>query len=330
MINNNRPPSFQQIDYRIRPNKSTERRMFIEAFRRLSLFESIHNYRYIGFGSTTFTDFIMLHKALDIQDMISIENKKEYEARFEFNNPFDCIKIKYGDSNEVLPHLKWNKPTIAWLDYDGKLTDSVLRDISFFSTKAQSGSMLIISVNAEGYRYRNQEYKKVEAEYKKKFRQQLGLEIIPEDLKGKHFEGEEMAKTYRRFITSHIKDALRSRNGLASSRENTMMYRSLINLVYKDGARMLTVGVVFYEQSDQEKLVKCGFEQLPFVTAENDELYEIKVPVMTPRERRYLDQRLPNGNYNEALEKIGLTEEEISNYCRLYRFCSSFAEVEVL
>ena len=321
-------PSFRQFDYRIRPNKNTERRMFSEAFRRLSVFGPVGSYKYIGFGSTTFADFILFHKALNITDMVSIEKRTEYESRFEFNKPFDCIQMKYGDSNQVLPRISWDKRTIVWLDYDGQLTDSVLRDVAFVSAKARSGSVLIITVNAYGYKSpRRTSYKKAEQIMLERFRRDSGLETLPKDIRGKHLEGTEMAKTYRRLVVDCIKQALRDRNGLSSD-QSKMEYQSLFNFVYKDGAMMLTVGVIFYETGDKIILQQCQFEGLDYVTSENDALYEIKVPVMTLRERHYLDQRLPRGACNEALN-IGLTEDEIGSYVRLYRHCPSFAEVEL-
>ncbi len=98
-------PSFRQFDYRLRPNKGAERKMLIEAFRRLNFFEPVKNYRYVGFGSTTFADFILIHRALNITDMISIEKRTDYQARFDFNKPFDCVDMKYGTSSEILPEL---------------------------------------------------------------------------------------------------------------------------------------------------------------------------------------------------------------------------------
>jgi hypothetical protein len=137
-----------------------------------------------------------------------------------------------------------------------------------------------------------------------------------------------MAKTCRRLITDEIEEALRNRNGL-SSPEHKMEYQSLFNFVYRDGARMLTVGGIFYKAGDQELLRRCQFESLDYVRLDNEEPYEIKVPVMTPRERHYLNQRLPHGTHQEALN-IGLTADEVAHYIRLYRYCPSFAEIELL
>src|SRR4051812_32120603 len=111
--------SYERINYALRPAKSVERKMMVEAFRRLSEFRLVDTYRYIGFGSTYFADFQLIHKSLNIQAMKSIERDVENRARFEFNKPFRCIEMEFGESNLVLPTLPWaDIPTIAWLDYD--------------------------------------------------------------------------------------------------------------------------------------------------------------------------------------------------------------------
>ena len=53
--------------------------------------------------------------------MISIEKDEDRRERFEFNKPFDCIEVRYGHSNQVLPKCDWAPRTILWLDYDSQL-----------------------------------------------------------------------------------------------------------------------------------------------------------------------------------------------------------------
>src|SRR4051794_13352391 len=90
-----------------------------------------------------------MHRVLGVNDMISIE-KDSYAAEcFKFNRPYKAIDLEFGYSHAVLPRLAWGKPTILWLDYDGKLTSDVLADIDTFCAKAVSGSVLAISVNAQ-------------------------------------------------------------------------------------------------------------------------------------------------------------------------------------
>ena len=79
--------------------------------------------------------------------MISIEKNVDDEARFEFNNPYDCICIKYGYSNNVLPSLDWDRKTIVWLDYDGPLDVTILQDIACASENLVSGSILVVTVD---------------------------------------------------------------------------------------------------------------------------------------------------------------------------------------
>ena len=112
------PGSYESINYSLRPAKNIERRMLCEAFRKLSEFERLDRYRYIGFGSTFFSDFSLFHKSLRITDSISIEKDVQNHERFEFNRPYRCIRIEFGESNEVLPKLAWDVKTIVWLDYD--------------------------------------------------------------------------------------------------------------------------------------------------------------------------------------------------------------------
>lgn len=318
-------PSFKAFDYRIRTNKSTERKMLSDALRRLSAFEPVEKYRYIGFGSVTFTDFVLFHKSLNITDMISIEAKREYEARFDFNKPYDCIKMRYGNSNDVLPELDWNRKTITWLDYDGRLNDSILQDAALLSAKSLSGSLIIITVNAQGYQSPRGEknYLKIEKFLLKKFSEQLDREV-PTWVRGVNLQGDEMANTCRKIIYDEIKANLRDRNGMTIAND-ILEFEPLFNFVYSDNARMLTIGGILYKHSDADILKKCQFDALDFI---QKDLYEIKIPIITPRERHFLNQQLPKGALNK-LKDIGLTDDEIKNYSRSYRYSPSYAEIEL-
>ena len=321
--------SYRKFNYRVRPAKSIERKMLCETLLRLSFFEPIENYRYIGFGSTTFADFILFHKTLGIKDMISIEKRETDKARFEFNKPFDCIDMRYGDSNEVLPSLAWETKTIVWLDYDGFLTDSVLQDVAYTSMNLISGSILIVTVNAMPDSLpdpRPSTEEEVQNYRLERFKGRIGGDKVPVDIRGKNLEGEEMAKTCGRVILNEIEQTLRDRNGLPPD-EQKIGYKPLFNFRYRDDARMLTVGGIFYEACDEGSLKQCGFESLEFVRSD-DEFYKIEVPILTHRERLYLDKRLPHGNSDDG-KQIGLAEKDIMNYVCLYRYLPAFAEVEL-
>jgi len=146
--------SYRKINYSLRPAKAIERKMLIEAVRRLSVFGSLYSYRYIGFGSIYFSDFSLFHKSLGLKNMLSIERDKpdneSHKKRFEFNKPYGFINIEFGDSWKVLPTIPWDGiKTVLWLDYDGTLDTFCLKDISTFFSKAVSGSFIAISFNIQ-------------------------------------------------------------------------------------------------------------------------------------------------------------------------------------
>ena len=322
-------PSYRKINYRVRPAKSIERKMLCDTFLRLSFFEPVENYRYVGFGSTAFVDFILFHKILGIKDMTSIEKRKKDKARFEFNNPFDCIRVKYGDSNDVLPSLTWDLKTIVWLDYDGPLTSSVLKDIAYVSRNLVSGSMLVVTVNVMPDSLpdpRPSTEENVQNYRLERFKERVGGNKMPPNLKGKNLEGSEMATTCGKVILNEIEQKLRNRNGLRLP-EHKVEYNPLFNFCYQDGAKVLTVGGIFYEAHDEEKLQQCKFENLEFVKSD-ETFYKIEVPNLTHRERLYLDKILPHGSSDDG-KQIGLTDKDINNYKRLYRYFTTFAEIEL-
>ena len=141
-------PSYEIVNYSLRPAKNIERKMFCEAFRRLVELGKLESYRYIGFGSTFFADFSLFHKSLGIGNSISMEKDTINEKRFQFNKPYNCITLMFGKSNDLLPTLSWDVKTIIWLDYDNELNESVLTDVAFVSTHAAPGSILIVTVDA--------------------------------------------------------------------------------------------------------------------------------------------------------------------------------------
>lgn len=322
-------PSFRVFDYRLRPAKRVERKMLCEAFRRLSFFDPVENYRYIGFGSTTFADFSLIHKTLAITDMINIEIRTHCQARFEFNRPFQCIQMKYGSSNTVLPELTWDRRVIVWLDFEGHLTGSELRDVAYIVMNAASGSMLVVSLNVSNYRLSQTRRKKLGLQKARleKLKEDVGSDKVPGDILGKDLEGWDMACTFRRLIMNEIDHVLRARNGLLSDRHK-VQFQPLFHFHYSDQARMLTVGGVLFEKRDEAALQRCQFESLDFVSTDVTS-YKIEIPVLTPRERSFLDKKLPQGAIQEAMDKVGLTEREIQNYARVYRYCPMFVEVEL-
>ena len=292
--------------------------MLVECFRRLSPFARVDTYRYVGFGSTYFSDFSLVHRALGVSDLVSIERETDKQERFELNRPYASIDLMFGDSTELLPELDWRARTIMWLDYDGMLNAGVLSDVATFCRSCTAGSLLVVSVNAnpgEG-----PDEKRLEA-----LKERVGSEKVPHDLNPKRLAGWDLAHVGRRIIAAEIAKTLSSRNGGLPPNAG-LRYKQLFNFNYRDSARMLTTGGLVYEVGQETIVSHCGFEQLDFVM-DGDQAYEIVVPNLTFREMRHIDAQLPSSPGSIVDAPVG--EDDLAAYKAIYRYFPRFVEAEL-
>lgn len=309
-------PSYENINYRIRPAKSIERKMLCNSFRRLTYFSTVDQYKYIGFGSPFFADFMLFHKQLGIEKMISIEKDIDNRGRFEFNKPYKCIEMKFGESNEILPDLDWGTGRdIVWLDYDGHLDLKVLMDIDTVFYNIQSGSIVAITVNVN-FR-RKQELSLLKSLLKEK---------TPEHLSNKDLEDWKAAEVCRQIMLDEITQTLQNRNLLQNKGEK-YIFQPLYYFGYKDGARMLTFGGIIYNENEEELFNNCNFTQLPYIKTDN-KMFLIDVPSLTYKEIRYLDSQLPHESITEV-KSPGVKPEDVTRYSALYKFFPTFSETEI-
>lgn len=310
--------SYREINYILRPAKSIERKMLCEAFRCLSVFSPLDQYQYVGFGSTYFSDFYMFHKALNIRKMCSIERDTNNKMRFEFNRPFGCIEIRFGESNDVLPTIQWeDTKSIAWLDYDYKLNESVISDVKTAFSSASSGSIIAISVNAKPASPGDRLNELI---------RNVGEERIPVGISESDFNGWNTAKVYRDVINNEIEETISNRNGGLNLNER-IIYKQLFNFHYKDDANMLTVGGILYSKNQEEEFNSCLVDRLEYVKT-GKEPYLIKVPNFTYRELRYLDTQFPIFD-SSSVNLPGIPHSDIEAYSKIYRYFPMFAETEL-
>jgi hypothetical protein len=318
--------SYEKINYSIRPAKNIERKMMAQAFSKLTPFGNLELYRYVGFGSTFFSDFKTFHKLLGITNMVSIERDKKYEQRFIFNCPYKFVKIDLGESNDVLPQMLWDIRSLVWLDYDGLLDSSVITDIRHVCAEAPSGSMIIISVNAQPDRVESVQDELRSEKRLELLAKRVGVDRIPLGLNGKELREWGMARVCRSIIIGQIEETLVARNRKAS-KGNQMLFQQLFNFHYQDGAKMLTVGGILFDEGHQPQLAQCGFDQCEFVRKGEDS-YVIDVPSLTLREIRFLESQVPIVDSTGFADQ-GLTSSDVEKFARLYRHFPTFTEAEL-
>jgi hypothetical protein len=311
--------SYEQINYALRPAKAVERKMLAEAFSCLRSFRNPSTYRYIGFGSTYFSDFHLLHKTLGVTDMHSIEKDRHNQTRFEFNRPFHCIKLVFDDSITALPALvESDIPSIVWLDYDGTISADVLADTRTVISNLSSGSVFLYSLNVNPEPLNNCESRKDD------FSEKVGEGKVPTRLKEKDFAKWGTAQASREVVDNVIHEALTARNAPRPP-TSQFVYQQLFNFHYQDGAKMLTCGGIVLDEGAMSSFSSSGLSQLGYFRDGKD-AYEIKVPNLTYREIHYLNKALPDGVIKD---RYCIPERDIASYKEVYRYFPAFSEVFV-
>ena len=250
--------------------------------------------------------------------MISIEKDAINKQRFEFNLPFKCIDIMYGNSNEELPKIDWNYKTIIWLDYDGKISLEILTDIKLVTSKLISGSVIIVSVNAEPDIYDKDIEERLDC-----LKSTLGKDKVPYDIKASELSGWGFAKVLRRIINNEIEETLSGRNGGLHDLQK-LTYNQVFNFNYDDGAKMLTVGGVVFDDSQSAHFDQSGFKHIEFIK-ESDEPYKIEVPNLTFKEIRRLNEQLPRKT-GDILKLPDVPDTDVEKYAKIYRYFPAFSE----
>ena len=316
--------TFQDIDYSLRPAKSIERKMILFLLMTLNKYMNIDEYHYIGFGSIYYVDFNLFHKILNIKKMTSME-WKENELRARFNLPLQCITLKPGSSTDTLPELL-DTPTknITWLDYDDHLNTSILSDIESYTLYTAPESLLMISMNVHSDNVGNihpDEYQKFR--YSKLY-SRVGEDNVPFDLKNLKLNKWELSVVYKQIILNKIQTILRKKNSMVKEEERISV-RQIIYFHYADNAKMMTLGVLFYKNSNLEKLNNTMLENLEFYRNENN-AYEIIVPKLTTLELSELNKKLPKLE-GTSIEIPGVPEDDILIYEHIYRYFPNYKEL---
>lgn len=317
--------SFKRIDYSLRPAKHAERRMLCDVFRRLRPFGRIEDYVYVGFGSIWFSDFILMHRALGIKSMISIEQSEDARDRIEDNKPFR-IPVDYRKSEDALPTLDWARKQFVWLDYDDPLATGMLLDMRTVARRASSGTVLSVTVQCMKANEAN--YKTGDAPGIPKdidsFISVFGRERVELGTKSDQLFGWQFGTLSRSILLQELMTELAVRNAATDSPR--FDFKIICEVEYEDDAKMTTLVGVFYSADDVELVNQCHFEGLDFLPEVAGPV-RIKVPKLTTREFRKLESQLPLEDGVELqLGTIPLSEAR--SFAALYRYFPNFAVLE--
>lgn len=302
------PGSYEKVNYLLRLRKQIERKMIIELLQRLTKRLQIDTYHYIGFGSVYFADFILFHKYLHIDNMVSLEKDNKKEKRFQFNKPFDFIDLRMKSSTKYLNKgINWEVPLIIWFDYDYSITMEMIEDMRRIAIYAKPNDLFFITIDAES----SDEPEDIE-DFLEEYRIYIGSDIDAKKAK------ESFPSVLHRIVVSALRDG-------KNQRQSPIKISQLLNLEYKDTRRMYTYGCLF--ESPTSSLVnECNLHNLKFFSKSN-KVFEINCPLLTPKEKFHLDSCI-NEEKKCIDEKnmIGLEKKVLKEYSIFYKYYPQFFE----
>ncbi|MEP3050673.1 MAG: O-methyltransferase [Erythrobacter sp.] len=311
--------SFSKIDYRLRPAKHAERGMLCELFRRLK-FCKPNDYQYIGFGSVAFVDFRMVHRALGLKRMFSIEDARtlKIKERFKQNKPFRCIKMVFGNSAKALPQIDFKRRSLVWLDYDDQFCGDMVSDLRTVASDLASGSFI-------GLTFSNQlPFEEPEVSEKIQQLKDQFPDYVEEDAKIADFSGRKIAEFARTVITEKLLDVLGKADASKAAPERRTL-KQVCYIRYRDNASMTTLGWMVVAEKELALFDECDFESLEF-TSESEVPFTIKVPKITPHEVRALEKFIPNKPAANHLKWIPTREKDA--FFEAHRYLPNFGVIE--
>jgi hypothetical protein len=314
-------PSFDNVNYAIRPNKTIERRIVFSSLVELSKATGIdlETFRFVGLGSLWFIDFLMAHRQLGISSMISLEQSELGYKRAKFNCPLSCVTIKHGETTALIPELDFQShKSIVWLDYDTSIDGPVLKDIEMLGSICAPDSIVIVTINAKKNQLPSHDADNNEISHVESLRNIAG-DSAPASLENKDFQPKNYPSLLCTIIENKINGAV-----LRSGRKET--FKKLFNLVYKDGTPMVTFGGVLASPevtSSIDGVITSGkWEGISNKT--------IEIPPLTLKEKMAIDRALPsNTNITEdQIKGMGfqLRQAQIDSYQRYYLHYPMFGE----
>ena len=306
--------SYRTVWYDLRPAKQVERRMMIDVFGRLAASGfHIADYQYTGLGSIYFVDFILLHRYLGMNRLLSIEHDYSIPKRTKFNVPFSCVEVRMGEIGQVIAELDRDLHHLLWLDYDQRIDEGILADVALAAYKLSPGSVVIITVDVEPP-------DRCEAP--------RALMDWYQSQAGDYFEHDWDVTTFARSCLPAVNFAI-LRNALSRglAPRAAVDYLSLFKFVYADGHEMITLGGMIGTQSEAAMLAGSGLHAYDFVRLDAQQAaYHIKVPRLSRKERLHLDQHMPcSAGWTPS--EFELSSEEVQSYSEIYRFCPTYAEL---
>lgn len=308
------------VSYDLRPAKQCERRIMLDSF--LTAMESgypVPKYRYVGMGANRFYDFIMMHKHLGIDNMVSIEHDTEMFVRAIFNRPFHFISVSNSSVHDFVLEDRHTGNSIYWLDYDCEMRTSIATDIAALAPRICIGDFVFVTVRGTPPRHLLRENSANRlTELNEEFEELAGSLSIRDVENSSYYVA--------------VKELLSASFSKAFSKHETGVFHPFFRVRYSDSTEMVSIGGVFDRQSRFEKFWDLMTARMPFLYKDWPQLYKLARFNYTDKERRLFDLAVTaqeGAEEMEELRRLGFGSAEIRQYGELLRFHPRYVETYI-
>jgi hypothetical protein len=306
------------INFSLRQNKAIERAIAFDALVAAKS-DLGPDPIYVGLGSVWFRDFLLAHRSLGIETMISMEGEPSVYGRQDFNRPFGTIEVLPGWSNDVIPDLLDRpdlglRPWIVWLDYDREMDVGRRDELADLVRRLPDGSALLTTFNAKPSNYAK------DTDARRDVLVELFGPIIDTEADESAFKDDGLMRTLAQAVSDYLESV-----AIHAGRQGGFV--PALRLLYRDTANMVTVGGFLPDPTRASNLIDLttspewfGFEEVV-----------IEAQPLTVREVYALWQLLPSdaGLTVDQVKALGfeLSGEELSFFQRHYLRYPTYAEI---
>ncbi len=325
-------------NYHLRPNKAVDRNLFIETLLRLRRLLNLADYRYIGFGSFEFEDFKLVHRALGISDMHSIEMNEDVYRRQKFNKPYSFVKLFNTTCSDYFDSVfDEDHPSVIWIDFSSARNKvDQFKDISNICRKLRENDILRITLNSDpaniplgkGHGDKSSMTRDEIYEHRFNYIKENYGDFFPKDSVKKTYNSKDIQGNGYPVLLLEIIRLI-----VFNNLRKDLTVCPICNYVYRDSTLMMTVTLLICAKEgakkqkdeirksfeDWKSYVRIGFWKY---------LVFIKTPALTVHEQLEIWQLAEaSRKYKDIEKKTGVNKDDIKNYLLFARYYPNYQRV---
>lgn len=306
--------------YHLRPNKAVDRLAFLDAIRRLASISSLKEYTYYGLGGPYLEEFRLLYEFCPEIKMVSIEEDGETIKRQHFHVPCAGMRIEEKEfSSFLISYSPEGAKSIFWMDYTD-LDYSNFDEFMALLPKLSESSLVKISVRADAGDYRDKEDKE------KEFIQKFGA-ILPDQTTKIPRKDKDFASLLQKMLQ------IAAQKALSSALE--MRFQPISSFYYRDTVGMFTLTGIVCKRGDNGRKIKDAYKDWDFANLYWGSPKEISLPVLSTKERLFLQDCLPCTSQKVLNRKLGYSvgnnlkdhKKLLKQYAVFHRYFPLFMKV---